>query len=62
MFRKCSGIAVLTSMVSSHPEICKTGMHPKRRIFEKVWLPDYDLGTTESDSSFKWIKSSLEVA
>jgi hypothetical protein len=28
MFRKCSGIAVLTSMVSSHPEICKTGMHP----------------------------------
>jgi hypothetical protein len=29
MFRKCSGIAVLTSMVSSHPEICKTGMHPE---------------------------------
>ena len=28
MFRKCSGSAVLTSMVSSHPEICKTGMHP----------------------------------
>jgi len=28
MFRKCSGIAVLTSMVNSHPELCKTEMHP----------------------------------
>ena len=32
MFHKCFDIAVLISMATSHPESCKTGMHPQRHI------------------------------
>jgi hypothetical protein len=34
----------------------------KRRLSEKVWLPDCDPGRIEHNSNFKWIKSSLESA
>jgi N-acetylneuraminate synthase len=62
MFRKCSGIAVLTSMVNSHPELCKTGMHPPWALGACVIEKHFTLSRADKgpDSEFSLEPADLQ--